>query len=409
MNNPAPYYGPEDVKRWRTVALFIGVVGTIIAFGWGVLIPGQWEQVLRSWLIGYVFWAGVCIGCLGLLMLQYLTGGAWGVVGRRVLEAGAWSIPILVVLYIPLALGVYFGSFFTWTHLPATDHVMVQRGIFMTWWAWIIRSIIYFAIFGTMAGLLNKWSSQQDRAANAEESAALLIRSSRFSGPSIIIWCLIVSFAAVDWVLELDPHFSSTIWGMLFIAAWGLSAVCFTTLILAALSDLPPLNRVLGRRHFHDYGKLMLTFVMLWAYLNFAQYLIIWAGNVPEESGWFVVRETGVWGWIGVTLILLHFAFPFLMLLKQDFKRKAKRLALLALFVLIMRVFDMLYLIGPNPRISMPEAEHGTFIISWLDFLAPIAVGGIFLWWFFGELLRRPFVPVNEPYLGSAIEHGRGH
>jgi hypothetical protein len=153
----------------------------------------------------------------------------------------------------------------------------------------------------------------------------------------------------------------------------------------------------------------MLTFVMLWAYLNFAQYLIIWSGNVPEETKWFVVRETGIWGWIGVILIFFHFAIPFLVLLKQDFKRKAKRLALLAAFILAMRFFDMLYLIGPNPRISVPGSENGTYIISPLDFLGPIAVGGIWLWWYFMELAKRPVVPFNDPYYENAVEHGKGH
>jgi hypothetical protein len=407
MNSLTRYYGPENIKGWRALALGVGGIASLIILVWALIYPDQREQALRSWLIGYVFWTGIGIGSLGFLMLQYLTGGAWGVVGRRVLEAATRTLPIIIILFIPIALGVLTRSVYTWTHLPLTEHVMIQRGAFMTPWAWILRSVVYFALFGVMAGFLNKWGNDQDRATTAEESANALIRSSKFSGPGVIFWCLVVSFAAVDWVMELDPHFSSTIYGMLFIAGWGLSAVCFTTVILAMLSELPPMNRVLGKRHFHDFGKLMLTFVMLWAYLNFAQYLIIWSGNIPEETGWFVIREEGVWGWIGVILIFFHFAFPFLVLLKQDFKRKALRLALLAVFVLVMRIFDMLYLIGPNPRLT--EVPHGSFTVSPLDFLAPIAVGGIWLWWFFGELLRRPLVPVNEPYLESAIEHGKGH
>jgi hypothetical protein len=286
---------------------------------------------------------------------------------------------------------------------------MIQRGVFMTPWLWIVRSLVYFGLFGFMVWYLERRSQLQDRAVSAEEAARMTIESSRFSGPAVIFWCLIVSFAAVDWVMELDPHFTSTIYGMLFIAGWGLSSVCFITVILAVLSDLPPLNAAVGKRHFHDYGKLMLTFVMVWAYFNFAQYLIIWSGNLPEETGWFVVRETGRWGWIGAILVFFHFALPFLVLLKQDFKRKPKRLAGLAVFILVMRVFDMLYLIGPNPRISLPGSEHGTYITSWMDAVGPIAVGGIWLWWFFGQLSKRPLVPFNDPYFEPAVEHGKGH
>jgi len=408
MTRPERFTAPEELKRWRLITLFIGAAGSFIVLGTALVFPEMREQALRSWLLGFIFWAGVGIGCLGLLLTQYLTGGAWGVVSRRLLEAGSRTLPILVILFIPLAVGVWTGSVYTWTHLPWTDHVMQQRGIFATPWAWIGRSLLYFALFGFMAWYLNRCSYRQDRATTPEEAANQLIKASRFSGPTIIFWCLIVSFAAVDWILCLDPYFSSTIYGMLFIAGWGLSATCFATVILALMSELPPLDRVVGRRHFHDYGKLMLTFVMVWAYFNFAQYLIIWSGNVPEEASWFLVRSTGIWGFIGAILIFFHFGFPFLVLLKQDFKRKAKWLAALAIFVLLMRVFDMLYLIGPNPRISMPEATEGTYIISWLDLVGPIAVGGIFLWWYFGEVMRRPVAPAHDPYFESAIEHGRG-
>jgi|SRR3954468_15493684 hypothetical protein len=409
MNGQTRFYAPEDVGRWRSIALGVGGLGTIVLLGIALGAPGLREQALRSWLLGFIFWAGIGIGCLGILMTQYLTGGAWGVVSRRLLEAGTRTLPMIVLLFIPLAVGVYTRSVYTWTHLPPTEHTMVQRGIFMTPLAWIVRSLIYFALFGFMAWFLNKRSALQDIAKDAEDAAAMMIQSSRFSGPAVIFWCLIVSFAAVDWVMTLDPHFTSTIYGMLFIVGWGLSSVCFITIVMAVLGDIAPLDRVLGKRHFHDFGKLMLTFVMVWAYFNFAQYLIIWSGNIPEETEWFVVRETGVWGWIGVILIFLHFAVPFLVLLKQDFKRKPMRLASLALFILFMRVFDMLYLIGPNPRISIPGSEHGTYIISWMDALGPIAVGGLWLWWYFGELLKRPLAPVNDPYFENAVEHGRGH
>ena len=180
-------------------------------------------------------------------------------------------------------------------------------------------------------------------------------------------------------------------------------------MILAALSRLQPLNAVLGKRHFHDLGKLMLTFVMVWAYFNFSQFLIIWSGNLPEETGWLLTRMKGGWGYIGIALIVFHFAFPFLVLLQQDFKRRAKWIATLAIFILFMRLVDMFFMIGPSNRIVTYGWAQGTFYISWLDVVAPVAVGGIWLWWFFGELMKRPLVPLKDPYLEGAIEHGHGH
>jgi hypothetical protein len=341
MNDISEFYAPADVKRWRTLALGVGGIALII---WAIGLYFNTEQALRSWLLGFIFWAGIGFGCIGVLMLQYLTGGAWGVVIRRVLEAGTRTVPILFILFLPLAIGV--NSLYEWTHLAPTEHVMVHRGWYMTSWAWLLRSAIYFALFWAMTLYLNKWSKLQDQTTNPEDSARYLGKATAFSGPSMVIFSLVVTFSAVDWVMTLDPHFFSTIWGLLFIAGWGLSCFCFVVMVLALLFDKPPMDRVLGKRHFHDLGKLMLALVMVWAYFNFSQFLIIWAGNIPEETGWFLARMKGGWGWIGVGLILFHFGFPFLVLLQQDFKRHAKRIALLAIFILLMRLLDMFYLIG---------------------------------------------------------------
>jgi hypothetical protein len=240
MRDLSKYFVTDELKRWKSVALGIGGVGSLIILLIAIVSPDMREQVLRSWLLGFVFWAGIGIGCLGILLTQYLTGGAWGVIARRILEAGTRTLPILLLLFIPIALGVYSRSIYTWTHLPPTEHAMIQRGIFMTPWAWILRTFIYFGFFGFMAWYLNKRSQLQDLATTAEDAARYMIESSRFAGPAIIFWCLIVSFAAVDWVMELDPHFTSTIYGMLFIAGWALSAVCFVTIIMAILRGFGP-------------------------------------------------------------------------------------------------------------------------------------------------------------------------
>ena len=400
------YSAPKDLDRSRTLALGVGGIALVI---WAIGAYFNTEQALRSWLLGFIFWGGIGIGCLGVLMLQYLTGGAWGVVIRRMLEAGSRTLPLIILMFIPLAIGVWTRNFYEWTHLPATDPVMEHRGIYMTPWFWIVRSVIYFAVWGLMVYLLNKWSAKQDQTTTVEESRLVLERMSRFSGPMMVVYSLVVTFAAVDWMLTLDAHWFSTIWGLLFVAGWALSCFCFVVTILAFLSDKAPMDRVVGKRHFHDLGKLMLALTMVWAYFNFSQFLIIWAGNLPEETGWWITRMKGGWGYVGIGLIFFHFAFPFLVLLQQDFKRRARWLATLAIFILVMRVVDMFYLIGPSDRVMPGGIEQGAFYVHWLDLVAPVAVGGIWLWWFFGELAKRPMVPIKDPYLTEAIEHGRGH
>ncbi|MEJ7624685.1 MAG: hypothetical protein WKF34_11895 [Pyrinomonadaceae bacterium] len=399
------YTAPADINRLRTLALGVGGIALII---WAVGVFFNTEQALRSWLLGFVFWGGIGIGCLGVLMLQYLTGGAWGVVIRRTLEAGTRTLPVIVLLFIPLAIGVFTHNIYEWTHMAPTEHAIEARGIYLLPWSWILRSIIYFTLFGVMVYLLNKWSVEQDATSTVEESRRALEKASRFSGPTLVIYALVVTFAVVDWMMTLDPHWFSTMWGLLFVAGWALSCFCFVVALMAFLYDKAPMNRVLGKRHFHDLGKLMLALTMVWAYFNFSQFLIIWSGNIPEETGWFITRMTGGWGYIGIGLILFHFAFPFLVLLQQDFKRRARWLATLAIFILVMRVVDMFYTIGPSHRVTAGW-EQGAFYVSWMDFVAPVAVGGIWLWWFFGELMKRPLVPVKDPYFEEAIEHGRGH
>jgi len=401
------YQAPDVINGWRTVALGIGGIGLI---AWAVGTYMNPEQGLRSWLLGFLFWGGLSIGSLGVLMLQYLTGGAWGVVIRRACEAAARSLPLVILMFIPLAVGVYKGLMYEWTHLPATDPVMIQRGLFMTPWAWIFRGFLYLVVFFLMSRMLNRWSEKQERTDSVEASRLVLEKASRFSGPSLVVFCIFVTFASVDWVMTLEPHWFSTIWGLLYVVGWGLSTFCFMIALMATLISMPPMNAVLGKRHFHDLGKLMLALVMVWAYFNFSQFLIIWSGNIPEETGFMLTRMKGGWGWIGIALILFHFAFPFLVLLQQDFKRRARWIASLAIFVLFMRLVDMFWQIGPSPRVD-PNSHLalGAFYVSWMDIVAPIAVGGIWLWYFFGQLMKRPLVPVKDPYFEGAVEHGHGH
>src|SRR5205823_7491734 len=204
-------------------------------------------------------------------------------------------------------------------------------------------------------------SARQDETVTVEQSRLVLEKASRFSGPTMVIFCLVVTFAAVDWMLSLDAHWFSTMWGLLFIAGWALSCFCFVVAIMAYLLGQAPMNRVVGKRHFHDLGKLILALVMVWAYFNFSQFLIIWSGNLPEETGWLLTRMKGGWGYIGIALILFHFAFPFLVLLQQDFKRRARWISTLAIFILIMRLIDMFFLIGPSNRVVPGGMAQGAF------------------------------------------------
>jgi hypothetical protein len=258
-----------------------------------------------------------------------------------------------------------------------------------------------------MSYLLNKWSAQQDESNNPEDSAKFLGKATAFSGPSMVIFALVVTFASIDWVMTLDKHWYSTIWGMLYLVGWALSTFAFIIALLANLIDKEPFNKFLGKKHFHDIGKLMLALVMVWTYFNLSQFLIIYSGNLPEETPWYLTRMNGGWQYVGLILVLFHFAFPFLLLLSRDLKRNAKWLSMIAIFILVMRAIDIYFHIGPQP---MGIEEHGgPFHVSWMDFASLAAVGGIWLWWFLGELKSRPLLPIKDPFVENAIKHGQGH
>lgn len=404
------YFAPKEVASWQNIALGIGGIATIIILGAALIFEDSREHALRGWLLGFIFWGGLCFGSIGILLLQYLTGGAWGVVIRRVCEAASRTLLGVFLLFIPIALGV--TQMYEWTH-PGDDPILAIKAPYLNVTFWLIRAVLYFVIFGVMVYLLNMWSAKQDKSASYEEAADYLGRATRFSGPTMVIFALTVTFATVDWVMSLDPHWFSTIWGLLFVAGWALSSFSFAVVLLAYFYDKPPMNRVLGKRHFHDIGKLMLALTMVWAYFNFSQYLIIWSGNLPEETTWYITRQQGGWGVMGVLLILFHFAFPFLVLLNRDIKRNTKWLARLAIFILFMRLVDMYFNIGPSPLIGL-HGDAKLYVdllarISVFDFIGPIAVGGIWLWWYFRELQKRPLVPIMDPFLENAIEHGKGH
>ncbi|NJM52454.1 MAG: hypothetical protein HC846_03095 [Blastocatellia bacterium] len=342
---------------------------------------------------------------MGILILQYLTGGAWGVVIRRIAEAGSRTIWFVALLFLPIMAGI--SIIYPWAVYP-TEKIVEWRHIYLNPTSFGLRAILYFAIWFVMSYLLNKWSAQQDTADNPEDAAKFLGNATAFSGPTMVVFALVVSFAAIDWVMTLDIHWFSTIWGFLYLIGWGLSAFAFIIALLANLIDKEPFNRVLGKKHFHDIGKLMLACVMVWTYFNLSQFLIIYSGNIPEETPWYLARMKNGWQYVGLLLILFHFAFPFLILLSRDIKRNSKWLSSLAIFILVMRLIDMYYHIGPQPFVGHVH-EYNAFNPSWLDFAAPIAVGGLWLWWFFGELKKRPLLPPKDPFVENAIKHGQGH
>jgi hypothetical protein len=373
-------------------ALVIGGIG-LVAGAVGAVM--NFSQFVHSWLIGFLFCLGLTLGSLALLMLQHLSGGQWGLVSRRVFEAATRTLPVVALFFIPILIGL--PAVFEWARPEAVDNAVIQakagylnRGFF------IVRAVLYFAYWMVCVYLLNKWSVEQDT--GIATTAADSVRFRKVSAPGLLFLVLTVTFASVDWVMSLDPEWFSTIFGFLTIAGWGLTALAFTIVMLSLLDGTRPFAGVLTPRHFHDLGKLLLAFVMLWAYLSFSQYLIIWSGNLPEEIPWYVRRVSGGWGVVAIALVVGHFVLPFLLLLSQDLKRRSGLLAKVAMFIIAMRLVDLIWLVAP-------EAGHGGFPIHWMDVAVPVGLTGIWLFVFTRNLRSRPLLPLNDPYFKEAFAH----
>lgn len=356
-------------------------------------------QFFHAYLVGFIFWIGITLGSTALLMLQHLTGGAWGLIIRRVLEAASRTLPLMLILFLPVLLGV--NQIYVWTNKAEMDQVPALRekaAHYLNPAFFTVRAAVYFAIWMLMMWLLNSWSLQHDRTANR----GLLKRLQMISGPGLGLLIITITFASIDWVMSLDPAWSSTIYGLIFVASWSLSALAFGILVMSWLARREPMDAVVRTSHFHDWGNLMMALVMLWMYFAFSQYLIIWSGNLPEETVWYVARKHDGWGVIALAIVILQFAFPFLTLLSRAAKNSPQRLGRLALLILIMRVVDVIWLIEPSFN-----REH--FHLSWMDIVAPIAVGGLWIATFAWQLQKRSLVPINDPQLEQALTAHAGH
>jgi hypothetical protein len=395
------------IARLQQGALVAGGLGLLLAAA-GFMIDR--EQFFRSWLIGFFYCLSLALGCLALLMLQHLSGGKWGLVSRRVFEAGARTLPVVALMFIPVLLGM--SSIYLWARPEAVqaDHILQLKAPYLNVGFFIGRAVVYFAFWLLCAWLLTAWSAAQDRG-EVGTTPADVVRFRAVSAPGLLFMALTVTFASVDWVMSVDPHWFSTIFGLLTLASMGLSALA---LAIAVLSLAAPAGGVLGEalsaEPFHDLGKLLLAFVMLWAYLGFSQFLIIWSGNLPEEIPWYIQRIRGAWGGVALLLVVGHFALPFLLLLSRDLKRHGRLLARVAVVVLVMRLVDIIWLVAPTfsghaPAEAAATHQGLTFALHWMDVAIPAGLAGIWLFAFARLLRARALLPLNDPYFKEAFAH----
>jgi hypothetical protein len=384
--------------RIQRTGVRAGAVILAVSIVLAILTGAGAEQFFRSYLVAFMFWLGVALGSLAILMLQHLTGGAWGLVIRRHLEAAARTIPMLTLAFVPILLGIRPLYIWARPNVVAADPTLQMKAPYLNVPFFIGRAIFYLLVWNLLSYLLNRWSREQDEGEPRPIGSERKFR--HLAAPGLVGYGLTITFASIDWVMSLDPHWYSTIFGVLFMGGQALSAMAFAIAVLAFTAQRRPLSEVVEPAHFHDLGKLLFAFVMLWAYFSFSQFLIIWSGNLPEEIPWYLERLRGGWGAVAMLVLFGHFMLPFLLLLSRDLKRNPRILGNIAAGLLVMRLVDLLWIVAPR------EGQHG-FPIHWLDVALPAGLGAIWMALFTRELTRRALLPVNDPYFAEAFAHGR--
>lgn len=398
---------PVVVKTIGQRSLIVGAVFGVAAI---VLAFTRTDEFYRGYLLGFMCWLGVALGSMAIVMIRHLTGGGWGMVIRRILGAAMRTLPGLAILFIPIAIAVVQHRIYPWAIWTVSpdavqephihEHLLKNKFIldsYLNTSGFIIRAIIYLAIWNVLSFLLSMWSKQTDHASAPDNTQ----KFKAVAGPGLILYAFTISFAAIDWVMSLDPSWISTIFGLIILIGELLSAMCFAVVVERILFNYKPMSEMLKPDFVHDHGKWILTFIMVWAYFSFSQWLIIWAGNLPGEITFYLKRINGSWGAIALMLVIFHFAVPFAILLSRPFKRDIRKLVWLAVGLLVMRWVDLFWIIEPNFSNGL------TVTIS--DIVVPVAIGGLWLAYFFRNLGTWPLLPAYDPSAGEVLEAEHHH
>jgi hypothetical protein len=375
------------IGRWQRTSLLVGGAGVVVAI---VAFLIDREQFLRSYLFAYLYWTGMALGCLAILLMHHVVGGKWGMLIRRLCEAGARTLPFMALMIIPILLGI--TALYPWARPEAAHDANIQsKAAYLNIPFFIGRAIVFFAIWIVYSHVLSKWSNDLDRTQNQR----LISKMRAISAPGLVVLTLTTTFAFIDWIMSLEPHWFSTIYGAMFMIGEMLESFAFVIALLIILSRTSPLREYLTPQHVHDLGNMMFAFMVLWAYLSFSQFIIIWSGNLPDEIPWYLSRLRGGWGWVALTLVVFHFAVPFALLLFRGIKRREQRLFRVCLLLIVIRMVDVYW-------ITVPAFFGQHLRIHWVDFVMPVAIGGLWLAVFFSQLKSHSLIPAGDARLQGA-------
>ncbi len=373
--------------RLRMIGVAVGVVG---ALSCAILARGHAQEFYAAWLVAFIYFLTIALGCLYFVLIHTSFQGGWGIVVRRVAENGAATLPLFALLFLPVALGM--NELFPWT-LPAaaSDPLIQTKAAYLNTSFFYVRAAVYFLVWSGLAW----WFARASYAQDASHDPLLSAQLRRYSAAALIPLAITHHFASVDWLMSLDPHWFSTIFGVYSFAGSLVAAFAFMTVVVLGLHHAG-VRGIFTPEHFQDLGKLLLAFTVFWAYIGFSQYFLIWYGNIPEETIWFKHRLEGGWRPLSMALAIGHFGIPFPYLLMRGLKRKPATLLLGAVWMLAMHLLDIYWVVAPNFN------EHGPHF-GLLDVAAFVTVGALFMAAFGWLLQSHPVVPVGDPRLGESL------
>jgi hypothetical protein len=374
------------IQRWAL--LVVVAVGALALYG----AFSDNQQFFRSYLLAYVFWADLSLGFLGLTLLHQMSGGRWGDTVQRLFEAGTNTLPLMAVAFIPIALNL--ARIYPWAAqaAAASDPLLAHKAVYLNPAAFIGRTAFYFVLWMGFAWLMNRWWRARDEGKSGPSARS----EQGFGGLGLVVFVLTASFASIDWVMSLEPDWFSSVYGLIFIVGEILAALTFVIFMLSRLvgGDMAAEAEVKDvegyPRPVADLRNLTVAFVILWAYMQFAQFIITWSGNTDEEIVWVLHRGTGGWQAITLTLIVLHFFLPFLLLISPPFKRSFKALAGLAGVLFLLRWLETFWM-------TMPAYYTQGLTIHWMDIALSVVLGGLWVGWFATLLRRAPAPLINVP------------
>jgi hypothetical protein len=391
---------PPILGRVRIPALVAGLV--LLGLSGLSLALGDAAAFFRAYLLGFLLVLGLTLGSMGLLFVHHLVGGAWGFTIQRLLEAATRVLPLLAVLFLPILVHVLASDhpIYHWAEHGAAEHdeLLAHKAPYLNGGFFAARAAVYFAVWGVLVFFLNRLSRRQDETGDGRLANALV----KLSGPGIVAYMLTMTFAAFDWAMSLDPHWFSTIYGVIFVVGQVLSAMALMIVLLPFARRNPELGVVVTPDRLHDLAKLLFAFTCLWAYVQLSQFLIIWYGNLPEEVVFYALRTQGGYEYLGLALVLCQFVFPFLFFLSRWPKRSMKWAPRIAAWVLLVRLVDLYWYLMPHPE---PDTLEAHLHLHWVHLTAPLGLCALWLFAFLFTLGRRPLLPQNDPRWKEILSH----